>query len=256
MNWVQRIKTVLAEDRFELYAQPITAITDENAPPCYEILLRMIDESGAVILPAAFMPTAERYDLMPAIDRWVVRAAFEWIGHHRVHTSYRFAINLSGASLCDEDFLPFVRASFDRTRIDPARICFEITESAAIANLHQAAQFIETLRVLGCEFALDDFGKGLSSFGYLKSLKVDYLKIDGGFVRDLNADRIHYVMVDSINHIGHEMGLRTVAEFVEDQDTMSCLKRLGVDYAQGYAIARPAPLDEVVLARDSTRSAS
>ncbi len=186
---------------------------------------------------------------MPTIDRWVVRTTLGKLREAQGPAEappFRCTINLSGQSLTDEHFLDFVLSQFHECDIPGEAVCFEITETAAITNLSRARTFIAILKEMGCDFALDDFGSGLSSFGYLKGLQVDYIKIDGGFVKDMVSDELDCAMVDSINQIGHVMGLKTIAEFVESEAIMEELRRLGVDFAQGYAIARPEPLDDVV----------
>jgi diguanylate cyclase (GGDEF)-like protein/PAS domain S-box-containing protein len=246
MEWVARLQGALKANRFCLYAQPIVGIGPvDPTERHFELLLRMIDANDQMVPPMAFIPAAERYNLMPAIDRWVVRQAFELIASRSAKVgsdpSDTYMINLSGASLGDEDFLDFIRERFLQFELATRSICFEITETAAIANFGKAVQFMEELRALGCRFSLDDFGVGMSSFGYLKRLPVDFLKIDGSFVQDMLASPIDSAMVEAINGIGHVMGKRTVAESVEDPSTMERLRELGVDYAQGFAIARPTP---------------
>ena len=190
----------------------------------------------------AFIPAAERYNFMSTIDRWVVRTLLERLASQIPRECASYAINLSGTSINDPQFLDFLVAEFSRTNVRHDSICFEITETAAIANLARANRFIETLRGLGCRFALDDFGSGLSSFGYLKNLPVDYLKIDGCFVKELAKDPVDYAMVEAINRIGHVMGLKTIAEFVENEDIRTRLRAIGVDFCQGYGIHVPEPL--------------
>ena len=247
MQWVSRIARAFEEDRFRLHFQNIRAIKATRDAPAYcEILLRMVDESGLLIPPMAFIPAAERYNLMPAIDRWVVRSMFQWIaGQSSAEQEGRlFAINLSGQSLGDDKFADFVAEQFQQTGIAPQRVCFEITETAAIANLSRAMRFMSALKDMGCRFSLDDFGSGMSSFAYLKNLPVDSIKIDGAFVRDIANDKVDFAMVEAINRIGQVMGIQTVAEFVEDDAILAKLKALGVDYAQGYGIHKPEPLQE------------
>ena len=243
MGWVARIRKALDDDRFLLYSQEIAALAPTgNQAPHYELLIRMRDEDGAIVPPMAFIPAAERYGLMPGIDRWVVGTALAACARRGGGPATPiYAINLSGASLCDEGFLLFIRAQFDKYGVDPATICFEITETVAIANLVQATALMRDLQAIGCQFALDDFGSGMSSFAYLKHLPVDYLKIDGSFVKDMVTAPIDRAMVESIHHIGHVMGIQTIAEFVEDEATLQALREIGVDFAQGYAIQRPQP---------------
>lgn len=244
MQWAGHIQHALDHDGFRLRYQRIVPLAG-SGEPMVEILLSMDGPHGATAAPMRFLPAAERFNMMPQIDRRIVRRVFERIvrGGPQVDPIRRFTINLSGQSLSDEAFLPYVLQQLTATGIDPRRICFEITETAVIANLPRAKRFISALRSRGCSFALDDFGSGLSSFGYLRTLPVEYLKIDGLFVKHMCSDSIDHSMVEAINRLGHVMGLRTIAEFVEDQATLEALRRLGVDYAQGYALHRPAWFD-------------
>jgi diguanylate cyclase (GGDEF)-like protein len=246
MRWVSRINRALDEGRFRLSFQPIApVIPGDDSPLHYELLIRMQDEFGNMIAPGAFLPAAELYGLSTKLDRWVLSTAFAWLDKHPRHVGELSlcAINLSGHSLGDEQFLDFVIDLFVTSRVPASKICFEITETAAIANLEHASRFIGTLKALGSRFALDDFGSGLSSFAYLKTLPVDFLKIDGMFIRDIHEDPIHLAMVQSINEVGHLMGMETVAEFVECDAIIKVLRELGVDYAQGYGICPPRPLE-------------
>jgi diguanylate cyclase (GGDEF)-like protein/PAS domain S-box-containing protein len=243
MQWVSRLTQAFEENRFLLYYQPIQPLMarEPGAPFC-EILLRMWDEQGQLVLPPAFLPAAERYNLMPTIDRWVVRRTLALLEAGRSpfqHPDSTCSINLSGQTLGDAQFLDFVVDQIDHHGVNPARICFEVTETAAIANLTGALRFIMILRGMGCRFALDDFGSGLSSFAYLKALQVDYLKIAGNFVRTMAENPIDHAMVESINQIGHVMGIKTVAEDVENRAILAKLETLGVDYAQGSETGRP-----------------
>lgn len=194
-------------------------------------------------MPMAFIPAAERYKLIVSIDKWVIETAFAMLADAGSDGVETCSINLSGGSLGDEGVLEFISQCFERYAVPPQIICFEITETEAIANLTKARTLIQTLKRLGCRFSLDDFGSGMSSFGYLKNLKVDYLKIDGTFIKNLARDPIDRAMVAAINNIGHVMGLKTIAEFVESTSVLRELKELGVDYVQGYCIARPEPLE-------------
>lgn len=247
MQWVQRISNAFEENRFLLYAQVIMPLDEQaNKPRYQEILIRLRDETGEILPPGAFLPAAERYNLMPTLDRWVLRTLFAWLGEHRDRLDGReiYCVNIAGSSLSDEHFLDFVIDQLAGLPLPPARICFEITESAVIHNLTQATRFITVLKNMGCHFALDDFGAGLSSFTYLKNLAVDHLKIDGSFVRGMDTDNLDAAMVESINNIGHVMNLVTVAEYAESEAIIEKLRQLGVDYVQGYAISPPIPLDE------------
>jgi diguanylate cyclase (GGDEF)-like protein/PAS domain S-box-containing protein len=251
MDWIQRIHKAFDEERFRLYRQPIQALGgrggagDGELPPLWEIFIRMVDEQGRIATPAAFIPAAERYHLIPSIDRWVVHAAFDVLTKSTLANAAPgtcFAINLSGQSIGEGDFLDYVLAELEASGVPPERICFEITETAAVANLARARRFIASLKARGVCFVLDDFGSGLSSFAYLKNLKVDFLKIDGEFVRNLMGDSIQRAIVEAIHQVGHVMGIRTIAEGVEDRATLEALRAIGVDYAQGYWIAAPEPL--------------
>jgi diguanylate cyclase (GGDEF)-like protein/PAS domain S-box-containing protein len=259
MQWVARINQALEEDRFCLSVQPIRPILDVGTPPeagssglngagYYEVLLRMRDASGRMVPPGAFLPAAERYSLSVKLDRWVVEKIFSWLDEHpeQLDRLSMCSINLSGHSIADEDFLQFVISSLDGTNVPAEKLCFEITETAAITNLVSATRFITALKGWGCQFALDDFGSGLSSFAYLKQLAVDFLKIDGVFVKDVVDDPINLAMVKSINDIGKVMGKRTIAEFVENDEILDKLREVGVDYAQGYRIGRPQPLERLL----------
>ncbi|MDN6861756.1 MULTISPECIES: EAL domain-containing protein [Pseudomonas] len=244
MAWVQRLHMALEENRFCLYSQEIAALNHtEGGSGHIEILLRLHDESGRIILPESFIPAAERYGLITSLDRWVVENVFAIIArclHERPGRPMAMcAINLSGITIGDDDFLGFLRDKFASYCIPPEMICFEITETSAIANLASAIRFINELKALGCHFSLDDFCAGMSSFAYLKHLPVDFLKIDGSFVKDMLDDPINRAMVEVINHIGHVMGKRTIAEFVETPQIEQALLEIGVDYAQGYLIERP-----------------
>lgn len=246
MAWVAQIQQVLEEDRLRLYFQPIVRVEDDQRHGLYyELLLRMLDADGQTVLPGAFLPAAERYDLARALDRWVIETAMKWYAAHPEHLGplHLCAINLSGSSLADEAFLEFVIGCFNRYQTPPKKICFEITETAAIANMSGAKHFMDTLKRLGCRFALDDFGSGLSSFTYLKHLAVDFLKIDGQFVKDIIQDPIDLSMVKAINEIGHLMGKQTIAEYVESRAVLDKLREIRVDYAQGYGIGQPQPLE-------------
>ncbi|HET7135524.1 MAG TPA: EAL domain-containing protein, partial [Casimicrobiaceae bacterium] len=230
MEWVNRIHRALAEDRFCLYAQPVEDTCGHgDGTPYTEVLLRLRDDAGELVPPTSFIPAAERYHLMPAIDRWVIRSAFAIIARQLASPNPPlgvFAINVSGASIGDDDFLDFVQAEFVRADVPHTSVCFEITETTAVASLSKATQFIDALRALGCRFALDDFGVGVSSFTYLKHLPVDYLKIDGSFVKDMLDDPVDYAMVEAIHRIGHLMGKKTIAESVEQRTALRALRAI------------------------------
>ncbi len=257
MSWSQQLSQAIQEDRLLLYAQKVMPLGAHcGQKPHLEILVRMVGEAGQLVPPMSFIPAAERYGMMPALDRWVIRNVLARLSRRpAVSVDSSCAINLSGQSLGDKAMLPYILAQFEQTGVPPQHVCFEITETAAVANLRAAAEFIQTLRELGCHFSLDDFGSGMSSFGYLRQLNVDYLKIDGAFVRNMREDATDRAMVEAINNIGHVMGLRTIAEYVEDAATAELLLGMGVDYAQGYAIHRPEPLtDDFILLLDGRPS--
>jgi diguanylate cyclase (GGDEF)-like protein/PAS domain S-box-containing protein len=251
MQWAARINNALEEDRFELFRQTILPLQVPEVGAHYELLLRMRDEAGKLVSPHDFITAAERYGITPQIDRWVIENALRWLVSEADEREKlaMCSINLSGQSLADDKFLPFVIDQFHRSGLDATKICFEITETAAIASFSQANRFIQALKELGCKFALDDFGSGLSSFGYLKHFPVDYLKIDGSFVKEILHDPIDREMVRSINEIGHLTGKQTIAEFAENVEIINMLRTLGVDYAQGYGISQP---QRVLKAANST----
>ena len=254
MRWVTEIQAALEANRFRLYIQPIVPVRlTESGYEHYEVLIRMIDTNGDEIPPGAFLPAAERYGLAARIDRWVLSRLLEWLANNRTVAERvsMFSVNLSGLTLADELFLGYAINLLKESHVPSNKICFEITETAVISNLSQATRFISTLKDLGCLFALDDFGSGLSSFAYLKSLPVDYLKIDGMFVRDVHIDPINRALVKSINDVGKVMGKRTIAEFVENNDVLEVLAELNVDYGQGYGIGKPFPLDELGTGTDA-----
>jgi len=233
----------------------------ENIPPPaldthFELLIRIVDEHGAIIPPGAFLPSAEHYNLSPRLDRWLIRTAFDWLTANPscLDTLKLCSINLSGNSLGDEEFGQFVVDELARTNLPPSKICFEITETAAISRIAAATRPINMSKELGFKFALDDFGSGLSSFSYLKNLPVDDLKIDGLFIRDIADNNINFAMVKSINEIGQVMGKKTVAEFVENDAILDKLHDIGVDFAQGYGIGKPVPIAKLAsgVARPAT----
>jgi diguanylate cyclase (GGDEF)-like protein/PAS domain S-box-containing protein len=251
MHWISHLTKALDEERFVLYYQPIKKLSDDDDKheKC-EILLRMVDEEGNIVPPADFIPAAERYNLMPTIDQWVIRTAFktyrDLLDRNESENLRRmFTINLSAESIADESFLGFIHHNLKEYQVPPEGFCFEITETVTISNMATASMFISELKKLGCTFALDDFGSGFSSFGYLKTMPVDYLKIDGSFVRDMDENPVNAAMVEAINNMGHIMQIKTIAEFVKNGTIMENLQKLGVNYAQGYHIAKPAPLTDL-----------
>ncbi len=248
MGWVARIERALREDRFQLYVQPIAPLDwhTGQAHLHYEVLVRMRDEEGEIVPPMAFIPAAERYGLMPRIDRWIVEHALDLLETRPADgPQFSLSINLSATSINQEDFLPFLTQQLTSRDIRTSDVCFEITETAAIASLTVSSRMMHELKTLGCRFSLDDFGSGMSSFSYLKHLPVDFVKIDGSFVKDIEDDLIDRAMVSAINDIAHVMGIRTVAEFVENESILRRLDAIGVDFVQGYAIGRPQPADEL-----------
>lgn len=238
LNWVTRINHGLENNQFVLYSQPVQGLY-KNAEPHCELLIRMKGEDGMLHPPSMFLPAAENYHLMPQIDRWVVNEALAIISAKGIKAAGVYGINLSGQSLSQDDFLEYVLDKLTEYKINTHRICFEITETTVISNLDKARHFMQVLRAKGCRFSLDDFGSGLSSFAYLKNLEVDYLKIDGMFVKNIVTNNIDRAMVESIHKVGHVMGLKTIAEFAENQEIIDVLREIGIDYAQGYGVAMP-----------------
>lgn len=244
MLWVGRIRSAIDENRFRLYAQRIAPTAGAHGAPLRaEVLIRMVDRSGRIIPPMAFMPAAERYDLGAEVDRWVIRNAFKQLAAAGPDAFDTFSINLTAASVCDERLFEFIVEEQSRCGLRAEQICFEITETSAITQFAKACRLIERLRRVGFHFALDDFGTGTSSFAYLKTLPVDYVKIDGVFVRDIVSNRVNCAMVEAIHHVAHVMGFLTVAEFVENAAVLERLRDIGVDFAQGYGIGKPEPLE-------------
>ncbi|MBP1204772.1 diguanylate cyclase (GGDEF)-like protein/PAS domain S-box-containing protein [Duganella sp. 1411] len=250
MMWVPRLNEAIEHDGFALYAMPIAGLRGSGLAH-EEILLRLKDGAGDLIRPDRFIPAAERYHMMPMLDRWVIGALCRHIGAAAAATGdagaapgapAMYSVNLSGPSMNDDTLQQFIIDQFVDNHVDPARICFEITETAAIRNLPKAQDLMSRLKLLGCRFSLDDFGSGLSSFGYLKSLPVDFLKIDGSFIRDIAQNPVHRAMVEAIHKVGQVIGIQTIAEFVEDTTTLDVVNNIGIDYAQGYAVGRERAL--------------
>jgi PAS domain S-box-containing protein len=248
IHWASSLTTALENDLFCLYAQPIHACSAANSGNRYEILIRL-RESGSIVRPGAFMPAAERYNLSPKLDRWVIDHLLQWFSEHNesLMQTELCSINLSALSLCDEAFRDYLLTRLDASGLPLNKLCFEVTETAAIANLCQATEFIDALRQAGCHFALDDFGSGLSSYAYLKNLPVDMVKIDGVFVRNIATNEVDRMMVKSICEIVRMMGKQTTAEYVESAEALEILQQIGVDYVQGNHLGRPAPLDKIGL---------
>ena len=248
--WATRITDAIEKNRLQLFTQPIISLKTNS--PLYshvEILVRLLDENNKLITPDAFVPAAERYNLIHLIDRTIVFETFLFINKYsdQIGNSTLYSINLSGNTLGDPDIVDYIINTAGRFNIDARQICFEITETAAIKELQKAKRFIRELKALGYKFALDDFGSGLSSFQYLKTLSVDYLKIDGSFVADMVNNNIDHAMVAAINEVGHIMGIETIAEYVENDQIIKKLQDLSVDYGQGYGIEQPRPIKEMLV---------
>lgn len=256
MQWVSRLQKALDENRFQLWHQRIRDLKmDAHAnASCFEVLLRHIDEAGTIIAPGQFFPAAERYGLMTAIDRWVIQHLLverqgQFLSEKMSQASaVQCAINLSGASLNDDKFLAFLEDALRRTILPTSCLCFEITETVAVNSFGRVREVMQTVQKFGCQFALDDFGSGMSSFSYLKNMPVDYLKIDGSLVRNIAQDATDFVMVEAIQRLASALGLKTIAEFVESEATLQRLRDIGVDFAQGYAIHKPEPLFAMAMA--------
>ena len=245
IHWLQQLQVALKDGRFELHGQPIVPVDPATTSgPGLEVLLRLRDESGVMVAPSEFMRAAERYRLMPHVDRWVVQTALAALGRGavRVPPGRSLCINLSGQTLGDAAFLEFVVDCLDRTAVAPDRICFEVTENSVITNIEHARRFIGVLHGMGCQFALDDFGRGLSSFANLKNLQLDYLKIDGYFIRNLASDTVNQAMVTAMIKLARSLNFRVIAEHVEDMSALEAARRMGVDFMQGYQVGRPQPL--------------
>jgi diguanylate cyclase (GGDEF)-like protein/PAS domain S-box-containing protein len=245
IHWLQQLQSALKDGRFELHSQAIVAVdVEQTSGPGLEVLLRMRDDTGAMVGPGEFMRAAERYRLMPHVDRWVVQTALAGLGRGAVKVApgRSLCINLSGQTLGDAAFLEFVVDCLDRTGVAPERVCFEVTENSVITNIEHARRFIGVLHGMGCQFALDDFGRGLSSFANLKNLSLDYLKIDGYFIRNLASDTVNQAMVTAMIKLARSLNFRVIAEHVEDMGALESARRMGVDYVQGYQVGRPQPL--------------
>ena len=244
IQWLQRLQSALKENRFHLYQQVIVPAQGEDGGPAMEVLVRLQDESGQDLPPAEFMRAAERYRLMGLVDRWVVQTTLSALGRGAISVApeHSVAINISGQTLGDVQFLEFVVECLDSTGVTPGQVCFEIAESAVIANLDHARRFVGVLHGMGCQFALDDFGSGVGSFSNLKTLPLDYLKIDGSFIRNLARDSVNQAMVTAMIKLARTLNFKVIAEQVEDSAAEEAARRMGVDYLQGYAIGRPQPL--------------
>ncbi len=249
VHWVVQVDDALENGRLKLRCQPIVPVRpDKGIAPHYEVLLGVHSGADKPLPIAEFIDAAERYNRMRSVDRWVTRTVMDWIAaqRSRMPSLHGFAVNLSGQTASDPSFLDFVRQQFQRTGIDPAWLSFEVTETAAVSDLSSTAGIIHDLKALGCKVALDDFGSGLASYSYLKELPVDWLKIDGVFVRKIAASGEDYAVVKSINEIGHFLGKKTIGEYVADEQILRCIGEIGVDFAQGYGIAPPMLLDDLL----------
>jgi EAL domain-containing protein (putative c-di-GMP-specific phosphodiesterase class I) len=242
MTWADRIRDALAAEAFVLHAQPVMSLTGDSRPRS-ELLLRMLGEDGDVIPPGSFLYIAERFDLVQEIDRWVVSRAIEILAEEQSGgNDVVLCVNLSAKSVVDPALTEHIASELQLNDADGRGLCFEVTETAAVVNIDRARTFASTIAELGCEFALDDFGAGFASFYYLKHLAFDLLKIDGEFVTDLTTSRTNQLVVKAVVDIARGLGKRTIAEFVEDAETLELLRGMGVDFAQGFYVAKPAPL--------------
>ncbi len=249
IQWLQRLQHALKENTFELFVQPIISVAGRvDSGPALELLLRMRDETGALIAPAQFLQAAERYQLMTSIDRWVVQATLTALasGAIRVPDGRCCGINLSAQTLGDETFLEFVVEALDHSGVEPAKLCFEIPEAAVVGNIDHARRFINVLHGIGCHFGLDDFGSGIGSFSNLKQLAIDYLKIDGAYIRNIAEDSVNHAMVAAMIKLARSLNFRVVAEEVEDRESFEAVRRMGVDFVQGFIVERPHPMQQMV----------
>jgi EAL domain-containing protein (putative c-di-GMP-specific phosphodiesterase class I) len=245
IQWLQRLQQALREGRFLLYTQPIVAAAPStDTGPALEVLVRLAGEGGATVAPGEFLKAAERYRLMPLVDRWVVQTALAALGRGalRIPSGRSICINVAGQTLGDAQFLEFVVECLDRTGVSPSQVCFEVTEAAVVANMDHARRFVGVLHGMGCTFALDDFGSGLGSFANLKTLQMDYLKIDGTYMRHLERDTVNQAMVSAMIKLARTLDFKVIAEQVEDQQSLDAARKMGIDFMQGYVIARPEPL--------------
>ena len=248
MMWVTQLNQALDEDRLHLRGQKISLVADVDVTSHYEILLSVEGPDGSLLPPVDFIHAAEKYNRMQAVDRWVIKNVFEWLhdNEHNLENVGGVAINLSGHSMNDSHMLEYIFDLFVKFEVPRDRVMFEVTETAAISNLDEATDFINEMRNIGCKFALDDFGSGLSSYAYLKHLPVDYVKIDGVFIKDIVTDKSDYAMVKSINEMVQFLGMKTIAEYVENSEVLALLKKIGVDYAQGYGVGKPVPIEDLI----------
>jgi diguanylate cyclase (GGDEF)-like protein len=245
IHWLGLLQTALKEDQFEIYSQPIISVSGQaNDGPSVEVLLRMQDEEGQIVMPKHFIKAAERYQLMPSVDRWMVQATLAAVGQGaiRLPEGRSCTINLSGQTLGEATFLEFVVDCLDHSQVDPGQVCFEIAESAVMSDLEHARRFVGVLHGIGCEFGLDDFGRGIGSFTSLQDLSIDFLKIDGAYTRDLVPDSLNHQVVTAITRLAKTIGFQVIAEQVEEQADFDALRDIGVDFVQGYYVQRPEKL--------------
>lgn len=248
-NWDQSINNALKKNQFSLYIQPIISLAEESSVDAceqYEVLVRM-EHEGELLSPGSFLPSAERLGLMSKIDRWVVSKVVEMVASHNEKKNRLFTINISADTVMDVSFVPFVKSLIDDKNIGASLLCFEISESVALANFVETQSTLQSLADMGCSGSLDDFGSGFSSLNYLRDLSLEYLKIDGSFIRNMSKNRVDAAMVDGVNKVGQVMNLRTVAELVENEITVRLLQKMGVDYAQGYHCGKPFPIEDVLF---------
>lgn len=247
MHWVTRLTHAFQNEQMQLYYQPIMSLDNKKEDmQHYEILLRLRNGRAGPVSPGSFLPAAERYDVILKIDRWVLTRTLEWLSAHTAHTAAleMCSINLSRRSLADPSFHKFAAELIDASDVPADKLCFEITEQGAIADMQKTIAFIEALSARGCRFSLDDFGTGMTSFSYLKQLPVDFIKIDGAFIQMMSSSEVDFEMVRFTNDISHKMGRKTIAEYVSDHAILDSLRGIGVDFAQGYCIGKPRPLAE------------
>ena len=244
MHWVTRLAHAIQNDLLQLYCQPIRPLGNPSEKQHYEILLRLRNGRAGTIAPGTFLPAAERYDLILKIDRWVLARTLDWLTSHPEHMASldTCSLNLSRRSLADQTFHKFAADLIDASQVPADKLCFEITENGAIADMQKTIAFIEALSARGCRFSLDDFGTGMTSFSYLKQLPVDFIKIDGSLIQMMSSSAVDYEMVRFTNDISHMMGRKTIAEYVSDPAILASLTQIGVDFAQGYCIGKPRPL--------------
>lgn len=252
----RRLQAALEQNRLRLVRHDIVPLQGSSQGHHYEILIRLADAHGELTTDAHFLGPAEQMGLAPRIDAWVVTTTLDWLARHPEHVArlYLCSINLSGSSLGQPEFHDLLRRRLQNSRVPPDKICFEITETAAIADIDRAIEFIHGIKAMGCRFALDDFGSGLSSFAYLRNLPVDFVKIDGGFVRGMADDPEDFALVRSLNEIGKLLGKQTIAEFAENERVIQKLREVGVDYIQGHGVSQPVPIDAPVEGPATTGS--